>query len=166
MSEYTACILSQYHWDKAFLFPRKFHFLVKTITDTVRLGVVYLPAGLCFVKFIYSFAAHITTIHDLCIYFIFKFFNLSSIPDPRFSDPDFPVNLKVLLIKIVLFFDHRSNQLFQSNRLFQAIEFVDPPVPEKLDMGFLFYRHEVLQVEWVMVKYKATHLNTYVTSDA
>ena len=28
----------QYHWDKAFHFPGKFHFLVKTITDAERLG--------------------------------------------------------------------------------------------------------------------------------
>ena len=63
--------------------------------------------------------------------------------------PAFPVNLVVLLIKIaiVLFFDHWSNKLFQSNHRFQAIEFVDRPVSEKLDMGFLFYGHEVLQVE-------------------
>ena len=27
----------------------------------------------------------------------------------------------------------------------QAIEFLDQPVPEKLDMGFLFCGHEVLQ---------------------
>ena len=26
---YTACILSQYNWDKAFHFPGKFHFLIK-----------------------------------------------------------------------------------------------------------------------------------------
>ena len=39
---YTACTLSQYHWDKAFHFPGKFHFLVKAITDSVRLGIVYL----------------------------------------------------------------------------------------------------------------------------
>ena len=32
---YTACTLSQYHWDKAFHFPGKFHFLVKTITDSI-----------------------------------------------------------------------------------------------------------------------------------
>ena len=68
-------------------------------------------------------AAHITTIHDLFIYFIFKFLlNRSSIPyspspildprssilDPRSSilDPDFPVNLEVLLVKIIVFFDH------------------------------------------------------------
>ena len=51
-------------------------------------------------------------------------------------DPDFPVNLEVLLIKIILFFfDHWSDQLFQNNQHFQAI--LDQPVPEKLDMGFL-----------------------------
>ena len=30
-------LLFQYHWDKAFHFPGKFHFLVKTITDSDRL---------------------------------------------------------------------------------------------------------------------------------
>ena len=34
--------LSQYHWDEVFHFPGKSHFLVKTITDSVRLVVVYL----------------------------------------------------------------------------------------------------------------------------
>ena len=37
--------------------------------------------------------------------------------------------------------------MFQNNQRFQTIEFLDQPVPEKLDMGFLFYGHEVLQVE-------------------
>ena len=76
-----------------------------------------------------------------------------SITNPRSSilDPDFPVSLEVLLIKIIVFFDHWSNHLFQSNQRFQAIEFEDRPVPEKLDMGFLFYEHEVLQVECVIV---------------
>ena len=44
-----------------------------------------------------------------------------------------------------------SNHLFQSNQRFQAIEFVDRPVPEKFGMGFLFYELEVLQVECVTV---------------
>ena len=39
--------------------------------------------------------------------------------------------------------------LFQNNQHFQAIEFFDQPVPEKLYMGFLFYEYEVLQVECV-----------------
>ena len=39
------------------------------------------------------------------------------------------------------------SKLFQNNQRFQAIEFLDQPFPEKLDMGFLFYGHEVLQVE-------------------
>ena len=30
-------------------------------------------------------------------------------------------------------------------------------------MGFLFYGHEVLQVECVIVKYKATRINTSLT---
>ena len=36
--------------------------------------------------------------------------------------------IEVLLVKILLFLDH----LFQSNQHFQAIEFVDQPIPEKL----------------------------------
>ena len=43
------------------------------------------------------------------------------------------------------------------------MEFVDRPVPEKFDRGFLFYGHEVLQVECVIVKYKAARINTSVT---
>ena len=35
-------------------------------------------------------------------------------------------------IKILLFFDHRSVHLFQSNQCFQEIEFVDSPDLEKL----------------------------------
>ena len=47
-----------------------------------------------------------------------------------------PVSLtiEVLLIKIILFFDFWSIHLLQSNKLFQAIEFVDRPSPEKLDI--------------------------------
>ena len=118
---YTACIFSQYHWDKAFHFPGKFHFLVKTITDSVRLGVVYwnfvlnTASGAMYCDIYLQSAAHITTIHDLFIYFIFNFFFTdpqSPIPDsrspilhPRSSilAPGFPVNLEVLLIKIVIF---------------------------------------------------------------
>ena len=110
-------------------------------------------------------------IHDLFIYFIFKFFLTDPrSPSPRSSilDPDFPVNLEVLLIKIILFFfDHWSDQLFQNNQHFQAIEFLDQPVPEKLDMGFLFYGHEVLQVECAdsqVQSYPYKHIrDTYVT---
>ena len=98
-------------------------------------------------KFIYSLRPTSSLIHDLFIYFIYKYFltdpwsliSRSSILDPRSSilDPDFPVNLEVLLIKIILFFDHWSDQLFQNNQRFQAIEFLDQPIPEKLDKGFL-----------------------------
>ena len=69
---YTACVLSQYNWYKA-IFPGKFQFLVKTITDSVRLGVVNLNlvlstgGGVMFCE-IYlqtpaGSPAHITTIH-------------------------------------------------------------------------------------------------------
>ena len=41
---------------------------------------------------------------------------------------------------------------------------MDQAVPEKLDMGFLFNTHEVLQVECMIVKYKATRINTSVVT--
>ena len=40
----------------------------------------------------------------------------------------------------------------QSNQCFQAIEFVDRPVPEKLYIGFIFCGQEVLQVEGDIVR--------------
>ena len=109
-------------------------------------------------------AANITTIHDLFIYLFISFSSFFTDPRSSILHPRFPVNLEVLLIKIatVLSFDHGSKKLFQSNQRFQAIEFVDPPVSEKPDMRFLFYGHEVLQVECVIVKYKARK-NTSVT---
>ena len=122
-------------------------------------------------KFIYSLRPTSSLIHDLFIYFIFKFFLTdprSLIPRSSILDPDFPVNLEVLLIKIILFFfDHWSDQLFQNNQHFQAIEFLDQPVPEKLDMGFLFNGHKVLQVECAdsqVQSYPHKHIpDTYVT---
>ena len=94
---YTACTLSQYHWDKAFHFPGKFHFLVKTITDSDRLGVVYFNLvfstanGIMFCEIYLQSAAHIITIYDLLIYlliyFIFKFF----LTDPRSPIPRFSI---------------------------------------------------------------------------
>ena len=122
-------------------------------------------------KFIYSLRPTSSLIHDLFIYFIFKFFLTdpwSLISRSSILDPDFPVNLEVLLIKIILFFfDHWSDQLFQNNQHFQAIEFLDQPAPEKLDMGFLFYGHEVLQVECAdsqVQSYPYKHIrDTYVT---
>ena len=114
-------------------------------------------------------AAHIITDPRFIYLFYFQvLFNRSLIPDFSILDPDFPVNLEVLLIKIILFFfDHWSDQLFQNNQHFQAIEFLDQPVPEKLDMGFLFYGHEVLQVECAdsqVQSYPYKHIrDTYVT---
>ena len=98
---YTACILSQYHRDKAFHFPGKFHVLVKTVTDSVRLGVVYLnlvlrTANVVILCEIYLSAAHnaITIVHDLFkIYFISSFFLTD--PGSLIHDPSFPVSLEV-----------------------------------------------------------------------
>ena len=141
--------------DKVFHFPGKFHFLVKTITDSDRFRLIYLyllfstANGVMFCEIFLQSEAHITTGPRFIYSFYFQvLFNRSSIPDSSILDPDFPVSLEVLHIKIVLFFlDHWSDRLFQNNQHFQAIEFLDPTVPEKLDMGFLFYGHEVLQVE-------------------
>ena len=76
-----------------------------------------------------------------------------------------PVSLtiEVLLVNFVLFIDHWSNHLFQSSQPFQAIEFFDWRVPEKLDIfrSFLFYWHEMLQLECVTVKYKATRIHAF-----
>ena len=84
-------------------------------------------------------AAHITTDPRFIYSFYFQvLFNRSSIPDSSILDPDFPVNLEVLLIKIILFFfffDHWSDQLFQNNQQFQAIEFFDQPALGKGPYG-------------------------------
>ena len=50
-------------------------------------------------------AAHIITDPRFIYLFYFQvLFNRSLIPDFSILDPDFPVNLEVLLIKIILFF--------------------------------------------------------------
>ena len=90
------CILLQYDWYRAFHFPGKFHFLIKTITDSVRLVVVYLnlvlstASAVMFCEIYLQSAAHIPTIHDLLIYFIFKVF----LTDPRslILDPGTRIN--------------------------------------------------------------------------
>ena len=118
-------------------------------------------------KFIYSLRPTSSLIHDLFIYFIFKFFLTdpwSLISRSSILDPDFPVNLEVLLIKIILFFFyHWSDQLFQNQR-FQAIEFLDQPVPEKLNMGFLLTMvMKCCKYSVRLVKFKVTRINTSVT---
>ena len=120
-------------------------------------------------KFIYSLRP--TSPPDPPFIYSFYFqllFNRSSIPNSSILDPDLPVNLEVLLIKIIIiFFDYWSDQLFQNNQHFQAIEFLDQPVPEKLDMGFPLYGHKVLQVECAdsqVQSYPYKHIrDTYVT---
>ena len=50
-------------------------------------------------------AAHITTDpRFICLLYFQVLFNQSSITDSSILNPDFPVNLEVLLIKIILFF--------------------------------------------------------------
>ena len=57
--------------------------------------------------------------------------------------------------------------MIQNNQHFQAIEFLDQPVPEKLHMGIPFYGHKVLQVECAdsqVQSYPYKHIgDTYVT---
>ena len=87
-------------------------------------------------KFIYGLPTSLRSTSCFFYYYYFQVFLTdprSPIPDPRFSIPD-----------------PRSSILA-------------PGFPEKLDMGFLFYGHEVLKVECVIVKYKATRINTAVT---
>ena len=86
--------------------------------------------------------AHITTIHDLFIYlFYFQVFFLSDPRSPilhhRSSILIFQETSKFYSLRLFFFFDYLSAHLFQSNQRFQAIEFVDRPVPEKLNIGFL-----------------------------
>ena len=95
-----------HHWDKAFHFPGKFHFLVKIITDSVRLGVVYLDSvlstanGVLFCEICQQSAAHIrTTIQDLFILFLLK----KPILDPRSPIQISSKPRSFFLIKIVLF---------------------------------------------------------------
>ena len=71
------------------------------------------------------------------------------------------LTIKVLHIKIVLFFNHWSNHLFQSNQHFQVIEFMDQPVPEKFDIfrSFLFYAWLSLypQFPWYLLRMPEDH---------
>ena len=94
-----------------FHFPGKFLFLVKTITDSDRLGLVYLNLvfstenEVMFCEIYLQSVAHITTDPRFIYLFYFQvLFNQSLIPDFSILDPDFPVDLEVLLIKIILFF--------------------------------------------------------------
>ena len=88
-------LLLQYHWDKAFHLPRKFHFLVKTITDdSDRLGLVYLNLefgtanGVMFCEIYPQSATHITTDPRFIYLFYFQvLFNQSLIPDSSVLQP-------------------------------------------------------------------------------
>ena len=154
-------------------FAGKFHFFFKTITDSVRLGVVYLNLvfstanGVMCCEIYLQSVAHITTIHKLFIYFFF----LKVILDPRFSitDPRSWFSSKpgsFTHCDYSFFFDHWRDHLFQSNQRFQAREFVDRPVPDKLDMGFLCSARGVAsRVRDSQVQsYRYKHIrDTYVT---
>ena len=87
-------LLLQYQWDKAFHFSAKFHFLVKTITNSDRLGLVYLNLvfstanRVMFWEIYLQSAAHITTDPGFIYLFYFQvLFNRSSIPDSSILDP-------------------------------------------------------------------------------
>ena len=114
---YTAFILSQ----QPFIFQENFTFSSEqslTQSDSEKSTLIQFSVQrtrLCSVKFIYSLRSRMTsprsTIYLKLILFQ-VFFNRSSIPDFRspILDPSFPVNLEVLLMKIVLAlifcFDH------------------------------------------------------------
>ena len=143
------------------------HWLNQTRSSLLKFSVQYSKRGYVLWNLCAVCSPHH---HDQWFIHLF-YFQVFFLTDPRspilhhqssILDPDFPVNPEVLLIMIIVFFDHWSNHLFKSNQRFQAIEFVDRPVPKKLDMGFLFYGHEVLQVECVIVWYKGARINTSV----
>ena len=90
-------LVLQYHQDKAFHFPGKFLFLVKTITDSDRLGLVYLNLVFCEIyvqsvarittdpRFIYYLGGAPNRVMQTCLFYhkcaimgsyeIFHFFN-------------------------------------------------------------------------------------------
>ena len=106
---HTACILSQYHWDKEFHFPGKFlfldkynHWLSQTRTNGVMLCEINLQS-----------AARITTIHNPrpTIYLFISFsisFNRSSILHIKNMDWWATEELQIKTVE-----RYRSSQLFQ-----------------------------------------------------
>ena len=76
-----------------------------------------------------------------------------------------PVTLtfEVLLIKIFFSTTEVINAVFQSNQCFQRIEFVDRPVPERLDI-FRSFASRVRDIQVQSYPYKHMR-DTYVTSD-
>ena len=66
-------------------------------------------------------AAHITTDPRFIYLFYFQvLFNRSLIPDFSILDPDFPVNLEVLLIKIILFFS--TTEVISCSKIINAFK--------------------------------------------
>ena len=124
---YTACILSESITGiKRFIFQGNFTFsskqsLTVTWSSLLKFSAPYSERGYILWN-LSTVHNDITTIH--LNFLLFQvFFNRSSIPDrrspildPSFPDPSFPVNLEVLLITIVPFFDHWSwsNHLLRS----------------------------------------------------
>ena len=99
-------------------------------------------------------ATHITKIHDLFILF------------SRFFTDSRCLNLEVLLIKIVLFLDYWSNQLFQSNQRFQAMEFVDQPAQYGISVLWIWSAASRVNDSQVQ-SYPYKHIrDTHVMSDA
>ena len=66
-------------------------------------------------------AAHITTDPRFIYLSYFQvLFNRSSIPDFSILDPDFQVNLEVLLIKIILFFS--TTEVISYSKIINALK--------------------------------------------
>ena len=171
---YTACVLSQYQWDKAFhAFCRKIslslqnnHWLSQTWSSLLKLSVQYSERGYVLWNISAVCGPHH---HDPRFVFLSFFFKV--ILDPRFSitDPRSWFSSKpgsFTHCDYSFFFDHWRDHLFQSNQRFQAREFVDRPVPDKLDMGFLCSARGVAsRVRDSQVQsYRYKHIrDTYVT---
>ena len=125
--------------------------------------------GVMFCEIYLQSAAHIITDPRFIYLFFCKFFLTdprSLIPRSSILNPNFPVNLEVLLINF--FFRPLTWSVVPKKSTLSAIEFLDQPIPEKLDMGFIFYGYEMLQVECAdsqVQSYPYKHIrDTYVTS--
>ena len=168
---YTACVLSQYQWDKAFhAFCRKIslslqnnHWLSQTWSSLLKFSVQYSERGYVLWNISAVCGPHH---HDPQIIYLFFFFlKWSSIPDSPspILDPDFPVNLEVLLIAIILFFS--TTEEITCSKVINAFKrenlWTDPFRTSSI--WDFYVLQEGLQVECVIVKYKATGINTSVT---
>ena len=106
-------------------------------------------------KFIYSLWPTSPLIYDLFILFNFQvLFNQSLIPDFSILDPDFPVDLEVLLIKIIPFF--LTTEVISCSKIINTF---------KLQNSWTnpFQKSSIWDFYSVDIKCCKTHINSSVT---